>query len=326
MAAIRPPQVPPPSEGKKGSKKVKSPKNPFRPMGPKKVLKSTGNIKDPKTGLRAELNAANLEAQRNLQYGNAQQYGVYGSQTWGYDEYGNPVVKQQLSPEQQRIYESDVALSQLGRNTAQQRLAEFAGQGAFNPNLSARPLDADLNAARSQIEQSTYDRLTRDLEERQTRELDQLQQGLANQGVPQGSDLYRKAMDDFAKRYDRQRLEARQEAVQLGGQELERAFGIGERRRSGELSESQAIRGQQYGEAERLANFGTGARSPQFQQWQGAQFNPANPMEIYAAFEQFKNQAGQLGIAQQQLALAQQIANRPSGPQQPSTNPAFPQG
>lgn len=267
----------------------------------------------------AEQAAAHNIAQQNLRYGNQQFSGLYGQQNWKYDQYGNPVVEQTRTPEQQRLYETDVALSQMGREYAQGALQSFASRGPFDAQLSDRPLPAQLDEARSRMEGEAYTRLTRDLDQQQALELDQLQQQLANQGIDQSNPLYRRELDDFHKRYQRARDEARQNAVAIGGQELERTFGVGETRRANELREQLTQRGQQVQELGAFSQFGTGAREQQFQPFQGSQYAPRTPLEILMAKEGQRQAKegesiarGQLGLQQQALAASQRGGGAPA--------------
>lgn len=83
---------------------------------------------------------------------------------------------------------------------------------------------------RQRIEDSVFQSLTRDLEENRGRDLEQKQQELYNKGIAYSDDpesRYQKELGDIQKRYDRQALEAKGQAVQMGGQEMQRQYGMG---------------------------------------------------------------------------------------------------
>jgi len=245
------------------------------------VVKQTNkiDIDRPGSAVKAEQSAADLQATKNIGYFNPSQYGPYGSQVVTFDENGNPVLTTNLSPEQQALYEQGVGLSQQGMQFAQGRLQGLdqsfqsgaidrfqnytsgfnpqamerlqGYQTDFAPELADRWSSGDLEADRARIEDEVFGRLTRGLDEDQTRALEAKKQELFNKGIPYSNDpnsRYQQEIGDINERFDLARTDARQRAVEVGGTEYSRAFGIGEQLRGNQLSEQTGIRQQNLGE------------------------------------------------------------------------------
>lgn len=99
-------------------------------------------------------------------------------------------------------------------------------------------LPSDLNAFRDEAETALYDRNTAYLDRDFERREESLRSRLANQGIVEGSEAYRNAIDDFERGRETAYRQARNEAIAGGGAEASRMFDIGSR-----------SRGQLYGEA-----------------------------------------------------------------------------
>lgn len=276
----------------------------------KKVTKIRPNR--PGQALNTESQVEDFESQKQIQYQNPDVVNPYGSQTTTIDPVtGKPTVTQTLSADQQKISDQDTKLSTLGRSVAEAQINSGNFNQNFNPELSNRYGKGDLQQDRSRIEQATYGYLTRDMADQNQRDENGLAQRLAVAGIDPNSDRARREWQNLRDSQARERGDARYQAVQLGGQELERNFGIGEQRRANQLSEQLATRGQQLGEINQFSNLGPGLRSPEFQQYQGPDYQLPGAIDT-------KMGLGQFGLAQK---LAQQQM-RPrntgvAGPQQP---------
>jgi hypothetical protein len=108
---------------------------------------------------------------------------------------------------------------------------------AFTPELTDRPLDADLNQARLQQQQELETYLGRDIDSAYEKARKQQEQQLFNRGIPVGSEQYADSMKMLDDNFARQKGDIRAQSLQYGGQELERTFRLGEDRRAGELDE-----------------------------------------------------------------------------------------
>jgi hypothetical protein len=161
-------------------------------------------------------------------------------------------------------------------------------------------------ADRQRIEDQVFASLTRDTDMQYGREKASLEQNLYNRGIPYSNDPnseYQKMMGDLNRRYDDIKMNAKNQAVQMGGDEWTRTFGINEQLIANQMSQQQGIRNQQIGEVGALGQLGTGLQVPNFQAYQGSQFDMANPLEAKAVMGQLNNQ-------QQQLQIQQQAANK----------------
>ena len=83
---------------------------------------------------------------------------------------------------------------------------------------------------RARIENDVFSRLTKNLNRDMDRELKTKEQQLYNQGIPYSDDpesRYQKEIRGIQDRYDQVKLDAGQRATEVGGQELQRSFGMG---------------------------------------------------------------------------------------------------
>lgn len=112
-------------------------------------------------------------------------------------------------------------LSQVGAGIAQGQLQS----GAFS-----QPFQFEANdAARQRIEDAAYARLTRRVGDKETVDNEMLKQNLADRGIPYSNDpnsRYQQEFKDLNDRYDTIRENAAQDAVNMGGQEMQRNYDI----------------------------------------------------------------------------------------------------
>lgn len=108
---------------------------------------------------------------------------------------------------------------------------------AFKPELTDRPLQPDLNQARLQQQQELETYLSRDIDSAYEKARKQQEQQLFNKGIPLGSEQYTDSMKMLDDNFSRQKGDIRAQALQFGGQEIERTFGMGEDRRTNQLNE-----------------------------------------------------------------------------------------
>lgn len=272
------------------------------------VVDTTSAIKDPATGIKAEQEAADLEATKNLQLGNPNQVNPFGNRAVTRDAQGNITVTDSLSGGQQKILSQDEQLSNVGRELAIGQLQSGAFGDVFTPQLSQRWSSGDLATDRQRVEDAIFAKFTRDQDQQKQLEEQQLRSRLNVQGIPFSADpnsRYQQEMRAFNNRYDTLKENARQTATQMGGEEYQRNFGINEQLIANELAQQQGIRNQRFGDVNQLSNMGTGLMLPNFQGYNAPTYNTANPMDIYGAFEQLndadKDRALQKWIATQQL-------------------------
>lgn len=132
-------------------------------------------------------------------------------------------------------------------------------------SISPKPIASDIQG-RDLSTQSLIERNQPMMD----RQRGQLEQRLANQGIPIGSEAYQNAMDDLA----RQENDFRLGAVQAGGAEQSRMYGLGSQARQADIQEQAYLRQLPLTEVNALR---TGAQPimPQFQQFRGSDAAPA---------------------------------------------------
>lgn len=268
-----------------------------KPKGQAPILKPGTQINNASQATEAERAVQQQQAQDNLAINNPNQVNPFGSQTVTYDEQGRPTVTTGLSKGQQAIADSNDALSNMGRDLAKNNLQGSQLGGAFNPNLTARYGADSLEANRGKVEDAVYKRLTKNVDYRQGLEKQDVEQQLANRGIPYSNDpnsQYQQQMKDFNDRYDTIRADAMNSAVVSGGDEYSRNVGINETQRANDFTLQSGQRNQQLNESGQLANFGAGLQNPNYTQFQGTQLNYGSPTAADAAFKQLANQKAQI--------------------------------
>lgn len=115
--------------------------------------------------------------------------------------------------------------------------ADSGANEAFKPTLTDRPLQSDLNQARTQQQQELESYLGRDVDAAYSKARQDFEQKMYNKGVAPGSPQWLDEMKSVDDNFSRQKGDIRAQALQFGGQEMERTFGMGETRRTNELGE-----------------------------------------------------------------------------------------
>lgn len=135
----------------------------------------------------------------------------------------NTTVETKLSPEQQKLYDQNIEISQGMNDTAIKGL-QYADRVMdapldINGAFGALPTSESYGAQRDQVTQALLERMRPEMD----RDAAALRTQLANQGIGLGSEAYSAALSDEAKAVN----DARLAAVLAGGQEQERLFNIG---------------------------------------------------------------------------------------------------
>jgi hypothetical protein len=166
------------------------------------------------TGAAEATAAGNLDAARAATAANrVNQVTPYGSLNYavtGQDPYGNPTwtATTSLSPEQQQLYNYDIA-SSLGLGQLQSKGLNYVGQMIDQPfSTSGLPqLSSQLNAPTLQTSldnqgMAGWDKATGLIMQRLAPQLERQQRSLdtqlANQGIMRGSEAYEQAQQDLA--------------------------------------------------------------------------------------------------------------------------------
>lgn len=252
----------------------------------------------------------------------SQEYSVTGTDP----RTGAPIYRQDinLTPDAQALYDQQIQQNrQLGNiaggmmdNIPYGTQVDTSGlpqlQGSVNPGgpslqsgyqqydpqmnidssgLPKIPGQDDLGAFRNEAEKALYDRNTHYLDNDFSRREDSMRTRLANQGIVEGSEAYRNAVDDFERGRESAYGQARNSAVAGGGAEAERMYNMGAN-----------TRGQLYGEALAGGQFANNAAGmATAQNAQGAAFsNQARNQALAEALAggQFQNQARGQGMSE----------------------------
>jgi hypothetical protein len=158
------------------------------------------------------------------------------------------------------------------------RSRQFAGRMLDDPSqLTKRALSGDVLADRQRIEDQTYSSLTKDVDQSEKSALNQKEQELHNKGIQFNADpnsRYQQELKAIRTAFAGSRMDARTQAIQLGGQEYQRSFDIGEQSVANRLNELNTF--SNLGEAGRQFDVATGEGSRQFDNTLGnerSQFN-----------------------------------------------------
>lgn len=177
--------------------------------------------------------AANVEsAVAGSRLNNPNVINPYGSQTWveGATDTSRPTMVQELSPEQQALYDKSVQtksiLGDLGIQGSQ-ALGDVIGQNLDLSRLPAAPGDAA--ATRDQVINAMMSRVNEDVD----RSIDQRNSDLIAAGIRPGTEAYDNAMAQI----ERGRTDARQQAIIASGSEAQRDYQMDADRRRTALSE-----------------------------------------------------------------------------------------
>ena len=216
---------------------------------------------------------------------------VTGRTVIGQDDAGNPIY--QDDPDFQNPFRTSPSLAGV---TAAQDIDPTQNLGAFQSSIQTNQdlptgidtsgltqLTSDPVALRSNIEQTLFNRQLGLLQPEFNRQSQELQQNLADRGIPITSQAYNDATNRLQAQQGEQLQRLAQQATLAGGQEADRI-----------VKQARNIRAQQFGERAATGEFGLAA--------QGQGFSQA------AANAQLANAARQDQIANQ--LLSNQIANQ----------------
>ena len=216
---------------------------------------------------------------------------VSGRTVIGQDAAGNPIY--QDDPDFQNPFRTSPTLAGV---TAAQDIDPTQNLGAFQSSIQTNQalptgidtsgltqLTSDPVALRSNIEQTLFNRQLGLLQPEFNRQSQELQQNLADRGIPITSQAYNDATNRLQAQQGEQLQRLAQQATLAGGQEADRI-----------VNQARNIRAQQFGERAATGEFGLAA--------QGQGFSQA------AANAQLANAARQDQIANQ--LLSNQIANQ----------------
>lgn len=176
------------------------------------------------TGAAAATAAGNLDAARAATAANrVNQVTPYGSLSYevtGKDPYGNPTwtSTSKLSPDQQALYDYDIATSK-GLGQLQQKGLGYVDQMLASPFDTSKLPQTGINAG-EQMSESIMRRLQPQLQQEQK----SFDAQMANQGIPVGSEAYENAKRSFDQRQNDRLTSAIIQGTQTGLQARGQGF------------------------------------------------------------------------------------------------------
>lgn len=259
---------------------------------------------------------AQRELQQNINTNRPDQYTIGGQQTYTVDPVtGKTTVSQNLAPEQQQLYDQQIAQVQAANQAFMSAFQSGIpyGQAYDLSGAPAAPNMQDLGAERSRIEGELYDRNMQQVNKTFDRQRGQLEQQLYNEGHMPGSPKFQQRMGELEQNFRDTEGQVRSQAVSQAGQEFERSFNLGTQGRQNYIGEQTFQRTQPMSELQALAGFGGGPTvQPQFFGFQPIQYQGPNYQEYLNMGIQ--NSLGQGALAIDRAALARQGGGGGGGP------------
>jgi len=230
------------------------------------------------------------------------QYGPQGSKTYtqgGTQNVGGVDVPlwnehTQLSPEQQKIYDSQTQLTQGTSDLANQYVGRIGDATSQPFNYEGLPGAPQYN---EQYRQQQLQAIEARNAPAMQRDQEALNQRLANQGIGLGSEAWRSAQDDYGRSVNDFRLGADVQAGNAAAQQ----YGLEANTRDRAIQERTNLRTQPINEVAALLGTGNGVTNPQFSAVPQVQVAPTDVSGNY--WNQYQGQ-----IAQQQAGMQQGAA------------------
>ena len=231
------------------------------------------------TKLVQEQSKANLEALVKSAGINAVDvYAPWGSTTFERNPDGTPKSQNiNLSPEQQALFGLQTNLAQAmagGAVDAYRRIPT----GEFNFNgLPGAPGQGDFTQWGNQISDAQYQRAMDLMRPEFDRRRNELEQRLADRGLPMSGENYQGEMSRFDRAVNEAQLGAARDALLSSGNEQSRMFGLAQTSRDKAIAEALMQRNQPYNELAMLQG-GPQMPLPNQQQLPAYQLQPADTM------------------------------------------------
>lgn len=234
------------------------------------------NLNTAKGAIQGQYDTNLATAQNNIAMNRpGEEINPYGSQTYSYDENGNLVKSSQLSDPMQKRFDAGQTREMSLMNQQQNQLNQFGQQAPLN-YTGLPSLANDFSQDRQRIEDSVYNRFDRRMNDRFLQEKEQLQQQLANRGIPLGSERYNEEMDNFNRRKNDAYLDAKSQAVQMGGNEQSNMFNMNLSGRQQGINERNSLYYNPLQTAQSLQGMQQGVINPQFQQMYQTNISPTD--------------------------------------------------
>lgn len=226
-------------------------------------------------------------ADQQGRYNRVDEIGPYGSAKYEQNPDGTWTRRYELSENQALMNayqeERDIRLSQAQKELLGKATGKFGDEYSYSqfgdaPSLNyaggpEAPLaNGDFIGERKRIENSVYDSFNRRMEPRFQDEQERFRQRMADQGIPEGSELYTKLQGQLDERQNDARLDAASRATMLGGEEYERSFDV-----------AGQARDRYTGEQKDVYDYGDRTRSRQIAEYADQRYAPWREQEMVNA-------------------------------------------
>lgn len=312
-------------DGKDAAKTYKTDivaKNP--PSGDIKSKHPTARKKqfeDPAANTNAQQKENEATFEDNIEGNRIDQDTVGGSREYYTDPItGERKIKDTLTGPNKDLYDAETGADTMGARLAGKFIDQLPQDSYSSKNIDPRfGIPTADTQDRMRIEGDVYNNLTRDLDQNYKQTQEEKKQELADRGIPLGSELYSREMDRLDKGYQRQKLEARSQATQIGGQELSNQFGMGLQSHQQAIGDLQGDYSLPTSLAGSLLGIGQGYQQPNFIGFQPIEKQGVDFGQNFGIWQGAKTarrgqdiqQQGQTqaaGLDAQKLALARQQA------------------
>jgi len=238
--------------------------------------------------------AANQNAANSASYlNNVDQVTPYGNLKYevtggNYDYLGNWIPKwtatQSLSPEQQKLYDKQIEVTQGGYDLAGKYIDRIGDATSQPFNLNGAPAAPDVPQYNDAFHDEVYNKILERNAPQQAKDRLALESRLANQGISLGTEAYNSGMDVYNRGINDFRLAA---DIDAGNQAIGRfnanaaSYGMGTDARKNYITEQQMLRMQPIQEVSALMGTGGGQQYPQFVPTNNYQVQPTDVAGIH---------------------------------------------
>ncbi len=263
------------------------------PAQPAQPAPPTYDLSTPQSAFNANLNANNQTAEQQSQYNRVNETGTFGSATYGTDANGNTTRDFSLSDNQslinQQREQQDINLG----HTANNLVNNAYGDLSQSYNLDGAPKilsESDLLTERKRVEDDLYGQFTRRIDPEFEKQTSDLEQRLAERGIPVGSEASLAAMERLRQNQGDARLDAQSEAVRLGGDELTRNYGLSADRRDRYVNEYEKSRGASLADLGSIYNLQRGVQQQPFSGTSQINLPSASLADLGLQYQSLENQ------------------------------------
>lgn len=247
----------------------------------------------------------------------------YGTKTYTQNEDGTFSAETKLSEAEQAKYDQqNQFMGGLGQYINNTLLPQLQGRGSLDFSGAPQvPGQGDLMGERQRIEDGIYNRFRDRMSPQFDRERESFEQRMADRGVPVGSELYNKQLEEMNRRQQDTLLDAQTRALETGGTEMTRSHGIGMANRQQSIGETMQMHNQPLQDLQGAGGMWQGSQGPgSFTPFQAVGMNAPSTMAGVQGFGNYQlgGQANAIQAERNQI-----MAQQGGGGQAPGQNVTF---